>query len=119
MTTLDTAGTPPAAVVVRAGRNLDAHNAADFLARLRDAAGSGPGTVVADLGGTEFMDHVGLGVIAAAFKRARAQGRRFGVVCTCPPVLRLFQATGLTRIIDISASTGDFTGPGVEGRDTP
>lgn len=119
MTSLDTAGTPPVAVVVRAGRDLDIYTAANFRAKLRDAAGSGPGTVVVDLDGTEFMDNAGLGVIAAAFKRARAEGRRFGVVCTRPPVLRLFQATGLTKIIDIGTSADDFTGPGTEDQDTP
>jgi anti-anti-sigma factor len=100
---------PP--VVIRAG-DLDAYTAPGFLARLSQTAWADAGTVVIDLGDTEFFDEAGIEVIITAAGQAAASGCRFGVVCAWWPILRMLQAAGLTETLDIAASTSELTMPG-------
>ncbi len=98
-------------VVIRAG-DLDAYTAPGFLATLSQTAWADAGTVVMDLGDTEFFDEAGIEVIITAAEQAAASGCRFGVVCTWWPILRMLQAAGLTETLDIATSTSELTMPG-------
>jgi anti-anti-sigma factor len=51
-----------------------------------------------------FIDSVGLRVVIAAWNRARQAGNRFSVaLATSGQVRRVFEATGLTQILPVTA----------------
>src|SRR5947207_8379366 len=101
---------PP--VLIRAG-DLDAYTAPEFARQLLQQSWAGAGTVVIDLGDTEFFDEAGIEMILAAAGQAAASGCRFGIVCAWWPILRMLQAAGLDKTLDIADSTSQLTmGPG-------
>jgi len=55
---------------------------------------TGVGTLVADMGGVEFMDSSGLGLLLATQQRLRADGIRFAVANPSPSVRRMLELTG-------------------------
>ena len=56
---------------------------------------AGPGLIVLDLRGLEFMDSTGLRTVVGADARAREQGRRVAIVPGPKSVHRIFEVTGL------------------------
>lgn len=57
--------------------------------------------VVVDLGGVDFIDSTGLGVLIGALKRVRTHGGDLALVCTEPRILKVFDITGLDQVFDI------------------
>jgi anti-sigma B factor antagonist len=90
--------------VVIAPEEIDITNAPDLRAALLEAAAHGPGTLVADLTRTQFCDSSGVHTLLAAHKRAQAEGSELLVVMTSPPVLRVFELTGIDHMIRNFAS---------------
>jgi stage II sporulation protein AA (anti-sigma F factor antagonist) len=63
--------------------------------------------VVLDLSGVNFMDSSGMGAILGRYRTVSQMGGKL-VVCSPTPQLRkLFELTGLTRIIPVFASQDD------------
>jgi anti-sigma B factor antagonist len=85
--------------VVVAPEEIDITNAEALGSALLKAAASAPGTLVVDMTRTEFCDSSGPHALAAAHKRAEAEGREVLLVVPNALVLRVFALTGVDRMI--------------------
>jgi anti-sigma B factor antagonist len=93
--------------VVVAPEEIDITNAEALGSALLQAAASAPGTLVVDMTRTEFCDSSGPHALAAAHKRAEAEGREVLLVVPSPLVLRVFALTGVDRMIPSFTSLAD------------
>ncbi len=84
--------------------------------------GAGRSRLVIDLGGVDFIDSVGLGVVVGALKRCRTHGGDLMVAGAVPRVRSLFEITRLDEIIElhpdveqalVAAGAASGTSPGV------
>jgi anti-sigma B factor antagonist len=64
-------------------------------------------TLVIDLDRVSFCDATGLGVLAGAANRARANRARLHLVCSRPNIRRLFDLTGLARRLPLARTLGE------------
>jgi anti-sigma B factor antagonist len=94
------------AVVALAGE-LDLYSADAFRDALEDALEDGATRLIIDLGEVDFIDSVALGVLANAMKRLRAAGGGLGVVSGNQQIVRVFEITGLDRLVVIAPSLAD------------
>jgi anti-anti-sigma factor len=79
---------------------LDLAAAPDLLRRLDAAIEADPGgDVVVDLRSATFIDSTGLGVLVACRHRSVTAGGTLTVVHLAPNVRRVFEATGLDRVM--------------------
>ena len=62
---------------------------------------SGPGAVLVDLSGLDFMDSSGLRALVMADQRAKQAGRRLAIVPGPPVVRRVFEITQLDERLDL------------------
>jgi len=96
--------------VVEAAGEIDVASAPelrDYLSRTIDA---GHRQLVVDLRQVDFMDSVGLGVLAGAKRQLHGHGRRDGsirLVCAEGLVLRILRLTGLDRVMPLHATLSD------------
>lgn len=95
-------------LVVRVEGELDMH-LADELRRRVDEALSGGGIrhVLLSLKGVTFVDSSGVGVILGRYKKITAQGGRLAAVGVRPQVARVFEMSGLFRVMPTFASEAD------------
>lgn len=80
---------------------LDVRGAAAAREALHEALARGTGRLVVDLSGVELLDATGLGVLVAAHRRARLQGRELVLCDAVPRVARLLALTRLDRVITV------------------
>ncbi len=86
--------------VVAAPAEIDIGNADWLDAVLREAAARGHATFVVDMTGTTFCESSGVGVLAQAHKRARADGGELRLVIPASAaVVRKFALAGIDRMI--------------------
>jgi len=88
--------------VVAAPEEIDITNAAELQAALLDACGSEAGghrTFVVDMTRTRFCDSAGIAALVGAHKRAQAEGGRVLLAVSGVAVPRIFELTGIDRII--------------------
>ncbi len=90
--------------VVAAPEEIDIANAGRLRAALLDAAVHGHGRFVVDLTRTRFCDTAGLHALVAAHRRTLTDGGQLLLVASRPGVLRIFEITGLDRVIPHAAS---------------
>jgi anti-sigma B factor antagonist len=90
--------------VVAAPEEIDITNAAGLRAALLEAATHGSRTVVVDMSRTQFCDSAGLHTVLGAHRRAEAAGGEVLLVLADPAVLRIFEVTGIDRLIPSFAS---------------
>lgn len=57
--------------------------------------------IVVDLGGVDFIDSTGLGVLIGALKRVRTHGGDLALVCGERRILKVFEITGLDQVFRI------------------
>jgi anti-sigma B factor antagonist len=67
--------------------------------------------VVVDLGPTDFVDSVGIGMLVAVLKRLRVHGGELAIACPDARLQRLFSVVDLDRIVTIAASVEAAIGP--------
>ena len=87
--------------VVSVYGELDVATAPDLKERLVDLVNEGRSRIVLDLGGVDFLDSTGLGMIVSALKRARTHGGDLRLVCTESRIARLFEITGLDKALPL------------------
>jgi anti-sigma B factor antagonist len=63
--------------------------------------------LIVDLGGVEFIDSTGIGVIVAAHQRVTANGGWFTAVVPTAKVRKVLQITGLLRVWRVTGSLED------------
>jgi len=87
--------------VVSVYGELDVATAPDLREQLIELVNQGRSHLVLDLGGIDFLDSTGLGMIVSALKRARTHGGDLRLVCTESRITRLFEITGLDRAVPL------------------
>ena len=90
--------------VVTAPAEIDIANAAALRTALLEAAEPGRALVVVDMSQTRFCDSVGLNVLVAGARLARAGGGEVRLVITGEPVVRVVALTGVDRVIPVYPS---------------
>jgi anti-sigma B factor antagonist len=90
--------------VVATPEEIDITNAPALRTALLGAAAHGHGTLVADMTLTRFCDSSGIHTLLAAHNRAQAEGGELLLVVPDIAVLRVFQITGINRVIPNFAS---------------
>jgi anti-sigma B factor antagonist len=80
---------------------IDIHTAHALADRLADVVASGERTLIVDLGGVEFLDSSGLGVLVGGLNKERDVGGSLSLVCAHANLLKLFAITGLDRVFVI------------------
>jgi anti-sigma B factor antagonist len=83
--------------VVAAPEEIDVTNAEELRTALRQAAGSP--VLVVDLTRTNFCDSAGIHALVDAHKQARAEGGQVLVALSGAAVPRIFEITGVDRVI--------------------
>jgi anti-sigma B factor antagonist len=97
---LDTAGPAGDCAVLQVTGEVDAYTAPMLRERFRELAAGGAVHLIADLGQVDFLDSSGLGALVGGLRRLREDGGSLALVITTPPILRIFQITGLTKVFD-------------------
>jgi anti-sigma B factor antagonist len=90
--------------VVAAPEEIDITNAEALRSALLEAAAHGHGTLVVDMTVTRFCDSSGIHTLLAAHQRVQAEGGELLLVIPDIAPLRVFQLTGLDRVIPIVTS---------------
>jgi anti-sigma B factor antagonist len=99
--------------VLAVGGEVDVYTAPRLRERLVELVDGGARHVVVDLGGVDFLDSTGLGVLVGALKRLRAAGGTFSLVCSKEPLLKIFRITALDQVFPIHPTVEAATsGPG-------
>jgi stage II sporulation protein AA (anti-sigma F factor antagonist) len=93
------------AMIVRLKGELDHHSAETVKARLEEAISRGDGlNMILSLRELDFMDSSGLGVILGRYKQIISKGGKMIVCEVNPDMYRLFEMSGLFKIITMESS---------------
>lgn len=92
----------PGRTVLLSGR-LDVATVADVRLVLHEAVDSGQGDLLVDIGGVDYIDASGLGVLVGAHRRAGRVGRRLVLRNVPERILRLLARTRLNRVLHVEA----------------
>jgi anti-sigma B factor antagonist len=95
------------AVRVTAAGEIDSSSAPVLRGRLDAALDGGVEELVVDLSQVTFLDSAGLCVLAAAHRRAGAQGIRMRVLAASRAVIRPLQITGLWALLGAAEVSSD------------
>ena len=93
--------------VIAVSGEIDVYTAPTLRERLNELIAQGRHDLVVDLGGVDFLDSTGLGVLVGALKRSRAQDGTLSLVCSQEKILKVFRITGLTKVFPIHPSLPD------------
>jgi anti-sigma B factor antagonist len=93
--------------VVAAPEEIDITNAEGLREALHRAAGDGSETLVVDLTRTRFCDSAAIHALVDAHKRARAAGGQVLLAFSGTAVPRIFEITGVDRVIPGFPSVAD------------
>lgn len=80
---------------------LDINNISDFRDLLEEKAQQGSGPVVLDFSGTNYIGSVGLGMVSLTSIMLQREGRGFAVVVRTPEIQRLFEISGLKKVMRV------------------
>ena len=85
--------------VLAAPEEIDMISTPELRSALLEAAAHGHGTLVVDMTRTQFCDSSGVHTLLAAHERVQAAGGELLLVVSAAIVLRIFEITGIDRII--------------------
>ncbi len=86
---------------------VDINNISEFRDLLEEKAREGSGPLVLDLSETSYVGSVGLGMISLVSIMLEKEGRRFAVVARSEEVRRVFQISGLHKVMLVVGSLED------------
>ncbi len=86
---------------VRVSGDLDCYSAPRLRATLWTLVADGPRRVVLEIGGTNFIDSTGLGVLVGGVRRFRQGGGDMVLRAPSATARRLFEITGVTKLFEI------------------
>ena len=98
--------------VVTMPEEIDLGNSAEVAEELTAVAGQSPELLTADLTGTVFCDSAGVYVLTRAHELVAANGGELRLALGDSPVARIFQLTGLDKIMPVYRDVQ-------QSRDTP
>ena len=104
---LDTVGPIGDCAVLQVAGEVDAYTAPMLREQIRDLAAKGAVHLIADLSQVSFLDSTGLGALVGGLKRLREAGGSLTLVIAAPRILRLFQITGLTKVLAIHPTVAE------------
>ncbi len=90
--------------VISVAGEIDVYTAPTLRERLNELVADGEYHLVVDMGGVDFLDSTGLGVLVGGLKRARSHAGSLQLVCDQEKILKVFRITGLTKVFPIHAS---------------
>jgi anti-sigma B factor antagonist len=93
--------------VISVSGEIDVYTAPSLRERLNELVAAGHYDLVVDLGGVEFLDSTGLGVLVGGLKRVRSHDGTLRLVCAQEKILKVFRITGLTKVFPIHATLGE------------
>ncbi len=93
--------------VLSVGGEVDVATAPRLRERLLALVNDQRHRIVVDLGGVDFIDSTGLGVLIGALKRVRTHDGDLRLVCSEPRILKVFQITGLDRVFALVADVDE------------
>jgi anti-sigma B factor antagonist len=99
--------TQGAHTVLEVSGEVDVYTAPGLRDRITDLLDAGQHLMVIDLGGVEFLDSTGLGVLVAGLNRAREVGGSLVLVCPQERVLKLFRITGLDEVFTVHGTVDE------------
>ena len=89
---------------IRAAGEIDLESAPELRRWFRSLAGDEVLTV--DLAEVHFLDSTAISVLIAEHKRRVAAGEQLIVTGSTPMALRLFELTGVDRVLDLDGDSG-------------
>lgn len=98
------------AIVLAASGELDLRTSPQLEERLEQAFAAGAALIVLDLRQIEFMDSTGLRVLLSTHQRARASGKRFGLVRGAEQVERVLRLTGVSELVTVVDAPEELIG---------
>jgi anti-anti-sigma factor len=99
--TLTDQGQSDSTVIVSVTGDLDLWNAPALEQRLRRCLDQGSRWVVVDLSEAAFLDSSGLGALTNSKRRIERNGGRLVVINTDDQKRRVFELTGLMRVLNV------------------
>ena len=99
--TLTDQGQSNSTVIVSVTGDLDLWNAPALEQRLRRCLDQGSQWVVVDLSEAAFLDSSGLGALTNSKRRIERKGGRLVVINTNDQMRRVFELTGLMRVLNV------------------
>ncbi|GLY31079.1 anti-sigma-B factor antagonist [Kineosporia sp. NBRC 101731] len=93
--------------VISVAGEIDVYTAPTLRERLNELVTDGEYHLVVDMGGVDFLDSTGLGVLVGGLKRARSHDGSLRLVCDQEKILKVFRITGLTKVFPIHASLAE------------
>jgi anti-sigma B factor antagonist len=95
------------AEVVTVAGEIDIATYGQLRSMLITAVDAGPGTVVVDMSGVEWIDSTGLGTLVGALKRAREKHGTVRVAGAPGRIAKHFQVTGLSKVFGMHATVDE------------
>ena len=97
------------ALIVRLAGEFDLHAAHPFKEAVADALALDPGLthLVIQMQQVTFMDSSGVGAILARYRDVKARGGVLAVVGLQPAVRKVFDLSGMGRVIPVYATEGE------------
>jgi len=96
--------------VIAVGGELDMRASPELKKTIDQVLARGVSLLVVDLTAATFIDSTGIGALVAALKRLTKSGGSLELVCTEQNLLRVFELTGLDRLLSIRASRDEALG---------
>jgi anti-sigma B factor antagonist len=83
---------------------LDAYTAPQLQETIAEALAGDVAWILVDLRKADYMDSVGLGILIGGCKRAGERNGDLAVACDRPNLCRVFDVSGTTDMLNVSAS---------------
>lgn len=90
--------------VLRVGGEVDVATAPKLREQMISLVNDQRYKLIVDLGGVDFIDSTGLGVLIGALKRVRSHDGDLHLVCHDDRIVRVFEITGLDKVFRIHDS---------------
>lgn len=102
------------AVIVKINEELDHHNCSEIRSKIdREIDFRLPKKLIFDFGDVSFMDSSGIGIVMGRYKTMKSIGGEASIVNTRPTVKRIFQMSGLEKIVSFYDKVEDAVKGGV------
>jgi anti-sigma B factor antagonist len=95
------------AEIVTVAGEIDIATYRQLRAMLLTAVDAGPGSVIVDMAGVEWLDSTGLGTLVGALKRAWDKGGTVQVAAVPDRIAKQFKVTGLSKLFGMHATVAD------------
>lgn len=92
--------------LLRAAGEVDSYSGDRFRDAVAAVVADGAAVVHVDLSDVTYLDSAGLGVLAGAHNRLAQEGRKLIILNPRDAVYRVFEMTGLTRVLEIDRLIG-------------